>query len=82
MLYHDDGDAVFVGQGFEESDVLVVGGIRIGIHDVGAHLLQRVNDDEVGVGMLGDELLDLLQQPVRQGLGEGGEVQIGRQLLP
>ena len=33
MLYHDDGDAVFVGQGFEESDVLVVGGIRIGIHD-------------------------------------------------
>ena len=39
-------------------------------------LLQRVNDDEVGVGMLGDELLDLLQQPVRQSLGEGGEVQI------
>ena len=42
------------------------------------HLLQRVNDDQLGGGMLGQEIRDLLLQPAADQPGGHGKIQIVR----
>ena len=43
--------------------------------------LERVDDDEPGLRMLFQKLLDLFHQPVVELLGHDGEVQRGRRVL-
>ena len=54
-------------------------GIRVIAH--GTDALERVDDDEPGLRMLLQELLDLFHQPVMELLGHDGEVQRGRRVL-
>ena len=48
---------------------------------VDACTLERVDDDEFGLRMLLQKLLDLFHQPVMELLGHDGEVQRGRRVL-
>ena len=81
VMHQQNGNAVFIRQRFQNADVPVVAGIRIRVIARGADALERVDDDEFGLRMLFQELLDLFQQPVVELLGHDGEVQRGRCVL-
>ena len=81
VMHQQNGDAVLVRQRFQNADVTVVTGIRIRVIARGADALERVDDDEPGLRMLLQELLDLFHQPVVELLGHDGEVQRGRRVL-
>ena len=81
MMHQQNGDAVLVRQRFQNADVPVVAGIRVRVIARGADALERVDDDEPGLRMLLQELLDLFHQPVVELLGHDGEVQRGRCVL-
>ena len=81
MVDQQNGDAVLVRQRFQNADVPVVTGIRIRVIARSADALERVDDDEPGLRMLLQELLDLFHQPVVELLGHDGEVQRGRRVL-
>ena len=81
MMHQQNGDAVLVRQRFQNADIPVVAGIRIRVIARGADALERVDDDEPGLRMLLQELLDLFHQPVVELLGHDGEVQRGRRVL-
>ena len=78
VMHQQNGDAVLVRQRFQNADVPVVAGIGICVIACGADALERVDDDEFGLRMLLQELLDLFHQPVMELLGHDGEVQRGR----
>ena len=81
MMHQQNGDAVLVRQRFQNADVPIVAGIRVCVIACGADTLERVDDDEPGLRMLFQKLLDLLHQPVVELLGHDGEVQRGRRVL-
>ena len=81
VMHQQNGDAVFVRQRFQNADVPVVAGIRVRIIARSADALERVDDDEPGLRMLFQKLLDLFHQPVVELLGHDGEVQRGRCVL-
>ena len=81
MMHQQNGDAVLVRQRFQNADVPVVAGIRACVIARCADALERVDDDEPGLRMLLQELLDLFHQPVMELLGHDGEVQRGRRVL-
>ena len=81
MMHQQNGDAVFVRQRFQNADVPIVAGIRVCVIACGADALERVDDDEPGLRMLLQKLLDLFHQPVMELLGHDGEVQRGRCVL-
>ena len=81
MMHQQNGDAVLVRQRFQNADVPVVAGIRVYVIAYGADTLERVDDDEPGLRMLLQKLLDLFHQPVVELLGHDGEVQRGRCVL-
>ena len=81
VMHQQNGDAVLVRQRFQNADVPVVADIGIRVIARGADALERVDDDELGLRMLFQELLDLFHQPVVELLGHDGEVQRGRCVL-
>ena len=81
MMHQQNGDAVLVRQRFQNADVPIVAGIRVCVIAHCADTLERVDDDEPGLRMLFQKLLDLLHQPVVELLGHDGEVQRGRRVL-
>ena len=81
MMHQQNGDAVLVRQRFQNADVTVVAGIRVRIIACGADALERVDDDEPGLRMLLQKLLDLFHQSIVELLGHDGEVQRGRCVL-
>ena len=81
VMHQQNGDAVLVRQRFQNADIPVVAGIRIRVIACCADALERVDDDEFGLRMLLQKLLDLLHQPVVELLGHDGEVQRGRRVL-
>ena len=78
MMYQQNGDAVLVRQCFQNADVTVVTGIGIRVIACCADALERVDDDEPGLRMLLQKLLNLFHQPVVELLRHDGEVQRGR----
>ena len=81
VMHQQNGDAVLIRQRFQNADVPVVAGVGIRVIARGADALERVDDDEFGLRMLFQELLDLFHQPVVELLGHDGEVQRGRRVL-
>lgn len=81
VMHQQNGDAVLVRQRFQNANVPVVAGIGICVIARCADALERVDDDEPGLWMLFQELLDLFHQPVVELLGHDGEVQRGRRVL-
>ena len=81
VMHQQNGDAVFVRQRFQNADVPIVAGIRVCVIAHCADTLERVDDDEPGLRMLLQELLDLFHQSIVELLGHDGEVQRGRRVL-
>ena len=81
MMHQQNSDAVFVRQRFQNADVPIIAGIGIRVIARCADALERVDDDEPGLRMLLQKLLDLFHQPVVELLGHDGEVQRGRRVL-
>ena len=81
VMHQQNGDAVFVRQCFQNADVPVVAGILVCVIARGADALERVDDDEPGLRMLLQKLLDLFRQSIVELLGHHGEVQRGRRVL-
>ena len=75
VMHQQNGDAVLVRQRFQNTDVPVVVGVWIRIVARGADALERVDDDEPGLRMLLQKLLDLFHQSIVELLGHDGEVQ-------
>ena len=66
---------------FQKSDVLIVICIQIAVTARTADTLQRINDNELCVRMLGQKLLDLLLQSVFECVGQDRKVQRRRCVL-
>ena len=81
MMHQQNGDAVLVRKLLEDADIPVVAGVGICVIACGADALERVDDDEPGLRMLLQELLDLFHQSIVELLGHDGEVQRGRRVL-
>ena len=81
MMHQQNGDAVLVRQRFQNADVPIIAGVWIRVIARDADALERVDDDEPGLRMLLQKLLDLFHQPVVELLGHDGEVQRGRRVL-
>ena len=81
VMHQQNGDAVLVRQRFQNTDVPVVVGVWIRVVARGADALERVDDDEPGLRMLLQKLLDLFHQSIVELLGHHGEVQRGRCVL-
>ena len=52
MLYHHNSNTIFVCKRLSQSNVLVVGRIQIGFCVILTNLLQHIDDDKIGIGML------------------------------
>ena len=79
MMDEQDGDAVLVRQPFQDRQVPIVVGVG-GVVDRADHL-QRVDDDQHGVGVCGDECVHLLLQPLADGRALRTEVDAVRRVL-
>ena len=81
VMHQQNGDVEAVGNALNGGNIVVVvavhsrfSGAAFGV----PHLLQRVNDDQLGGGMLGQEIRDLLLQPAADQPGGHGEIQVVR----
>lgn len=81
VMHQQNGDVEAVGNALDGGNVIVIvavhsrfSGAALGV----PHLLQRVNDDQLGGGMLGQEIRDLLLQPAADQPGGHGEIQVVR----
>ena len=81
MVDKDHCDLMLVRNTLEHTHVLVVAGVEISVARPAAHLLQRVDDNQVCVAVLGKEVLQLIAQAVRERLGEGSQMQLLRRLV-
>src|SRR5699024_2019129 len=74
MMDNQQADAMVVRELFKASDDLVILRVAVAISCRLSDLLQGVNDDQPGIWMLLDEILQLFIQAVSQLLGIGGEM--------
>ena len=81
VMHQQNGDVEAVGNALDGGNVVVIvavhsrfSGAAFGV----PHLLQRVNDDQLGSGMLGQKVRDLLLQPAADQPGGHGEIQVVR----
>ena len=81
VMHQQNGDVEAVGNVLDGGNVIVIvavhsrfSGATFGV----PHLLQRVDDDQLGGGMLGQKVRDLLLQPAADQPGGHGEIQVVR----
>ena len=81
VMHQQNGDVEAVGNTLDGGNVVVIvavhsclSGAALGV----PHLLQRVNDDQLGGGMLGQEIRDLLLQSAADQPGGHGKIQVVR----
>ena len=72
---------MLVSKLFQKSDVLVIVRIPIAVTTRTADPLQRINDNEFCIGMFGQELLNLLFQPVLERVSHDRKVQRWRRFF-
>ena len=81
VMHQQNGDVEAVGNALDGGNVIVVVAVHSHLSSAALgvpHLLQRVNDDQLGGGMLGQEIRDLLLQPAADQPGGHGEIQVVR----
>ena len=81
MMYQQNGDVEAVGNALDGGNVVVVVAVHSRLSGAAfgvPHLLQRVDDDQLGGGMLGQKVRDLLLQPAADQPGGHGEIQVVR----
>ena len=81
VMHQQNGDVEAVGNALDGGNVIVIvavhsrfSGAAFGV----PHLLQRVNDDQLGGGMLGQKVRDLLLQSAADQPGGHGKIQVIR----
>ena len=81
VMHQQNGDVEAVGNALDGGNVVVVVAVHSRLSGAAfgvPHLLQRVNDDQLGGGMLGQEIRNLLLQPAADQPGGHGEIQVVR----
>lgn len=81
VMHQQNGDVEAVGNALDGGNVIVIvavhscfSGAALGV----PHLLQRVNDDQLGGGMLGQKVRNLLLQAAADQPGGHGKIQVVR----
>ena len=81
VMHQQNGDVEAVGNALNGGNVVVVVAVHSRLSGAAfgvPHLLQRVNDDQLGGGILGQKVRDLLLQPAADQPGGHGKIQVVR----
>ena len=78
MVDQQNCDVPLVRKLLEQTDVLIVICVQIAVTARAPNTLQRVNHNQFCIGMFGQELLNLLFQPVLERVGHDRKVQSRR----